>query len=66
MNITKYGKNVTFNLFNSFYSSFNQYSKLLNRNLDVEKDKNENEILKENKINIYYRDGYMNKITYVT
>ena len=50
VNITKYGKNVTFNLFNSFYSSFNQYSKLLSRNLDVEKDKNENEILKENKL----------------
>ncbi len=50
VNISKYGKNVTLNLFNSFYSSFNKYSKLLNRKLDVEKDKNENEILIENKL----------------
>ena len=50
LDITKFGKKTTANLFNSFYSTFHQYSKTLNRTLDFETDKNENKILIENKL----------------
>ena len=48
--ITNFGKNVTQNLFNSYITTFKQYSRLLNRTLDRENDFNENEMLIENRL----------------
>jgi len=50
LKLTKYGKEITQKLYNSYYESFKHYSKILNRNLDIEISKNEKEKLIENKL----------------
>ena len=50
LKISNYGKETSEKLYNSYYESFKQYSKLLNRILDVEIKKNENKKLIENKL----------------
>ncbi len=69
LKLTKYGKEITQNLYNSYYDTVKQYSKVLNRHLNIEMKKNENIKLIENKLRNeimrlkFKREKMVNEIT---